>query len=221
MIAVSYLRVSGLSQVDGDGFPRQREAIASYANTHGINVIQEFAEEGISGTTETPDRPALSELLTYATEQGIRLVLVEKADRLARDLIAGELILRELQRAGIQVLDSSGNDLSNNSDPTKKLIRQVLSAVAEYEKSALVAKLRAAKARLRRQGKRMEGPPPLGATDAEKAAVARILELHAEGMSLRKIAAQLDQEQVPTRKGGPWQYPVIAKLIKKHSLVTT
>jgi hypothetical protein len=31
--AVSYLRVSGKAQIEGDGFPRQRETIARYAKT--------------------------------------------------------------------------------------------------------------------------------------------------------------------------------------------
>lgn len=42
----------------------------------------------------------------------MRLVVVDKADRLARDLIEAELILRELGKVGVRVFEAEdGNDL--------------------------------------------------------------------------------------------------------------
>ena len=48
--ALSYLRVSTQGQVEGDGFPRQREAIADYAAKASMKVVDEFRDEGVSGT---------------------------------------------------------------------------------------------------------------------------------------------------------------------------
>ena len=48
----------------------------------------------------------------------------------------------------------------DESNATANLIRQVLGAVAEFEKTALVGKLRAARARERRETGRCEGPRP-------------------------------------------------------------
>jgi DNA invertase Pin-like site-specific DNA recombinase len=95
---------------------------------------------------------------------GIRLVLVERADRLARDLMVGEIILGEFRALGVSVVAAdSGTDLTvGDDDPTRVLIRQVLGAVAQFEKSVIVAKLRAARLRKRRATGRCEARKPYG-----------------------------------------------------------
>src|SRR5262250_2803801 len=100
--AVSYLRVSGKGQVDGDGFPRQRETIERYAKAAGFDLVAEFRDEGVSGAKELDDREGLSDLLTRIRSNGVRVVLVERADRLARDLIVGELILNQFRDLGVK-----------------------------------------------------------------------------------------------------------------------
>ncbi|MFI5397922.1 MAG: recombinase family protein [Candidatus Binatia bacterium] len=59
----------------------------------------EYRDEGVSGTRDLDDREGLSDLLARIRSNGVRVVLVERADRLARDLIVGELILNQF-RAG-------------------------------------------------------------------------------------------------------------------------
>ena len=41
--AFGYLRVSGKSQIDGDGFPRQRENILKYAAANGVEISAELS----------------------------------------------------------------------------------------------------------------------------------------------------------------------------------
>lgn len=85
MKIVSYLRVSSRSQIEGDGFTRQRLAIQQWCGTHNADHMAEFVEEGISGTTEVINRPALTRLVSTVLERGdIDAVIVEKSDRPAR-----------------------------------------------------------------------------------------------------------------------------------------
>ncbi len=91
--AFSYLRVSGKGQISGDGFPRQREAVTEYANKHAIALIREYRDEGVSGTKDAFDRDGLTELILAIKTEAITLVLVERSDRLARDLLIGEILL--------------------------------------------------------------------------------------------------------------------------------
>jgi DNA invertase Pin-like site-specific DNA recombinase len=131
--AASYLRVSGKGQVEGDGFARQRAAIAKHAASAGLELVAEFVDEGVSGTTEFADREGLAELLDRIDSNGVRVVIVERADRLARDLIVSELILAEFRRRGVEVISAEGGvDLTSQADPTTVLIRQVLAAVGEF-----------------------------------------------------------------------------------------
>lgn len=61
--AISYLRVSGKGQIDGDGFDRQRDTIAKHAKAQKLSIVDEFEDGGISGTNELADRPGLAALL--------------------------------------------------------------------------------------------------------------------------------------------------------------
>src|SRR6187200_814188 len=93
--AVSYLRVSGQGQVQGDGFERQRTAIAKFAKAAKYEVVDEFRDEGVSGTKELEHRPGLAALLDRVESNGVKVVLVERADRLARDLMVNEVIVHQ------------------------------------------------------------------------------------------------------------------------------
>src|SRR5690349_6289068 len=98
--AVSYLRVSGRGQVDGDGFDRQREAIERFAACEGYELVGQYRDEGVSGTKDLAARPGLAALLDRLESNGVKVVIVERADRLARDLMVSEVILDQLTRAG-------------------------------------------------------------------------------------------------------------------------
>lgn len=221
--AVSYLRVSGLGQVSGDGFTRQREAIAQRAEAEGFELVAEFVDEGVSGTKGLCERPGLSALLDRVLSNGVRIVLVEKADRLARDLIEGELILREFRKAGVRVVESeSGTDLTDGDDnPTATLIRQVLGAVSEFEKSAIVSKLRGARARKRRETGRCEGPRPYGELEGEADILRQVRRLRrrnpktGESRSAAAIAVELDRLRLPTRSGRPWSRHSVREILKR------
>jgi DNA invertase Pin-like site-specific DNA recombinase len=118
--------------VDGDTWGRQTAAITKYAKQHGIEVVDEFRDAGVSGTKDLDNRPGLAALFDRVESNGVKIVLVENATRLARDLMVGEVILQQLTNAGCKVVAAdSGTDLSADSDdPTRRLIRQVLGAVA-------------------------------------------------------------------------------------------
>ena len=57
-MAFGYLRVSGKSQIDGDGLDRQEAAIRSCAKKNDIKIVKLFKEFGVSGTKDITDRPA-------------------------------------------------------------------------------------------------------------------------------------------------------------------
>jgi O6-methylguanine-DNA--protein-cysteine methyltransferase len=83
------------------------------------------------------------------------------------------------------------------------LIRQVLSAVAQFDKSVTVLKLRAARERLRRKGQRVEGRKPYGFRSDERKILDHMRELRAlprgERLSYDAIAAQLNRARATPR----------------------
>jgi Resolvase, N terminal domain len=109
---------------------------------------------------------------------GVRCIIVESPDRFARDLtvqLAGHDFLKKL---GISLVPATAPDFFTEDTPTAVLVRQVLGAIAQFEKTSLVA-------------------------TAKPETVALAKELHGQCMSLRRIAAELAARGHLTAYGKP------------------
>lgn len=214
MKTFGYIRVSGKGQVEGDGPDRQSEAITKFCSIHflpEVGVPTMFFEAGVSGTVEAMDRPKFAEMISAieALPAGTRAcIVVERLDRLARDLMISEFLLKECRQRNIPVYATDQNDLrdmaSDGADPTRVLLRQILGALAQWEKSALVLKLRKARDRKRELTGRCEGPLPFGATPEEASAKSIMSTWRTAGNSLQWIATHANQTGLKTRSGKPW-----------------
>ena len=221
--AYGYIRVSGQGQVDGDGLIRQEAAIRDYAEAHDFEVVDVFRDEGVSGTIE--DRPALARLMVDLEENGhgIRTVIIEKLDRLARDLMVQEAIIRDLQAHGYELVSAMEGPGLAVDDPTRKLIRQMFGALAEYDKTMLVLKLRAARERVRVKEGRCEGRKPYGDTQEEQTVLRRMRALRRRGRdgkpshTYQDIANLLNKEGVSTKTGGQWSRALVYGVLKKKT----
>lgn len=215
--AFGYLRTSGRGQIGNDGFPRQREAISRYAKVNKIEIVQEFGDEAVTGTVDAMDRPGLTDLFVALKSNGVRKVIVENPTRLARDLMISEIILAEFRKISVKVISADGGvDLTlGNDEPTGKLIRQILGAVAEWEKCALVQKLRASRLRMRRAGQRCEGKKPYGYTPEERKTIDLILAMRKNGKSFVAIAEQLNADAVKPRTGAKWHPTQIQRIVSR------
>jgi DNA invertase Pin-like site-specific DNA recombinase len=149
--AVAYIRTSSAANVgaDKDSDKRQRAAIDAYAKRAGFTVIGEFSDPGVSGADPIETRPGFSSLLDRIETNGVRTVIVEDASRFARELVTQELGIIALIKRSVRVLTANGDDLTDSSDPSRKMMRQIAGSFAEYEKARLVAKLKAARERKR------------------------------------------------------------------------
>lgn len=179
----------------------------------------------MSGTRDLEDREGLGELIERIRSNGVRVVLVERADRLARDLLVSEVLLAQFRDLGVRVVAAdSGTDLTAaDEDPTRVLIRQVLGAVAQFEKSVVVAKLRAARTRQRRQTGRCEGRKPFGYHAGEERVLTRIRQLYRKPrgrarLSYGAIAATLNAEALPTRTGVPWRAGTVRRIVRRATV---
>jgi DNA invertase Pin-like site-specific DNA recombinase len=213
--AFSYLRVSGKGQIDGDGFPRQREKVTRYAKKNHHDIVQEFRDEGVSGAKDAFDREGLTDLFVAIKGNGVRTVLIERADRLARDFMISEIILSEFRKLGVKVIavDSERDLTVEDDEPTKKLIRQILGVISEWEKSVIVQKLRAARMRIRKSKGRCEGRKPYGATEEEREVIATMKKLRSEKLSFVNVASRLNAEGVKPRMGQTVWHPTTIQRI--------
>src|SRR6266566_333278 len=109
------------------------------------------------GADPIESRPGFAALLDQIEGNGVRIVLVEDASRFARDLVTQELGLLALIGRGVRVLTANGDDLTDTSNPSRVMMRQIAGSFAQYEKARLVAKLRTARERKRKTAGKCEG----------------------------------------------------------------
>lgn len=217
--AVAYLRVSGKGQAgdDKDGFPRQEKAIRDYAKANNIEIVKIYREPGVSGALK--DRPALTDLLVDLKDNpdGVETVIIEKLDRLARDLMVQENILNDMKKQGVSVISTTEGDLLED-DPTRKLIRQVMGAIAEYDKAMTVQKLRVARERKRKQNAsgKCEGRKSYQESNPEL--IARVKKLrrkprNGKRMPLKKVLEIIQAEGWKTAKDEEFTEATLRNLI--------
>ena len=145
---------------DKDSEKRQRHAIQGFAKRAGFEIVDEFYDAAVSGADPIETRAGFAALLDRIEGNGVRTVIVEDASRFARELMAQELGITLLISRGVRLLTASGDDLTASDDPTRKMMRQIAGAFAEYEKARLVSKLRHARERVRQEKGKCEGRGP-------------------------------------------------------------
>lgn len=227
---VGYLRVSTDKQAEkGQGLPVQRQDIKSWAKSRGFRVVEFVADEGLSGANGLESRVALGDALELIRSGRCSGIAVQRLDRLARDLVVQETLLAEVRRLGGDLFSASESECAvladDPDDPSRKLIRQILGAVNEYEKALVVLRLRAGRRKKAEKGGFAYGAPPFGweasegdlvAHPAQQATIRRVDELVEAGTSVRQIADTLNAEgHAPSRPGARWHPTTVARLLAR------
>ena len=217
--AIIYIRVSTAQQgKSGLGIEAQREAIARFCETEGIEILAEHVEiETGKGTDALDRRPQLAAALAAAKRQDCPVV-VAKLDRLSRDVafIAG-LMSRHVPFVVAE--------LGTDTDP---FVLHLYAALAEKERSMISARTTAALAAAKAKGIQLGNPNLATARVAAHEAIranadafaANVLpvikEVKATGASLRQIAAALNSRDIPTARGGRWAATQVRDYLRRE-----
>jgi DNA invertase Pin-like site-specific DNA recombinase len=202
--AVGYTRTSSAANIgdDKDSVTRQRKAIQNYANKAGYTIVAWFDDPAVVGEDMIDVRPGFADALEKIAGNGVRTIIVETANRFARDLIVQETGFRRLQADGIALIAADKPDSFCDDTPTAVLVRQILGAVSQFDKAMTVAKLRGARERKRRKtGTKVEGRKTLPETAAEAVRMACKLSDQRPRLSLRQISAALAEAGHVSIKG--------------------
>jgi DNA invertase Pin-like site-specific DNA recombinase len=214
--AVAYFRTSSATNVgaDKDSLKRQQDAARACAASRGLEIVHEYYDAAVSGADPVDSRPGFSEMIAYMLGNGARTIIVENASRFARDLIVQETGYQMLKARGIELIAADAPDSFLSDTPTAALIRQILGAVAQFDKTTLVNKLRGARERKRRATGRCEGrkdwkAAPAAHVEAAKAAYAR-------KVSLNIISAELTAKGFLNRSGKPYGAQSIQLMVNRE-----
>ena len=204
----------------------QNQAFLDFCTRQGYEVSATFLDTDEAGeSASSGGEPGFSQMLKFLQrdDRGFAVVVVDSLGSLGAGLGHAAMNLLTIENYGVQVV------LANNGH---EAAREIVNIWADRGDGTPVSeKVRSA---MRRKAVRGEvlGRPPYGyhvgprrrlELVAEEAVVVRyIFRLYLqEGMGIRKIAGQLNDEKVLTRRGGRWSMVTIRDLLRNRTYLGT
>lgn len=219
-----YIRVSTNKQEDsGLGIDAQRHACSEYIRQAGGELYHEFLDV-VSGTDrkrkELEQRPQLVEALSTLKRDDI--LIVAKRDRLGRDPYLNCMVERMVEKRQAKLISANGD--MEGDEPHQLLMRRIIDAFAEYEALMISTRTKAALARKKARGERV-GHIPYGykqnrggqivVNNQEARVLERMYAYRLQGMTLREIASELNNQGLINRHGD-WTHGAISRVWRNY-----
>jgi DNA invertase Pin-like site-specific DNA recombinase len=216
--AIGYMRTSSKTNVgpDKDSDKRQRVAIEGFARSAGYSIVDWFYDAAVRGDDDVTARPGFAAMLERIAGNGVRTIIVESPDRFARDLKVQLIGHDYLRKLGVTLIPATAPDFFTEDTPTATMVRQMLGAIAQFEKATTVAKLKAARDRKIAAGEKCGGRKSYAERDPKMIELAKQLrqpDPERRPTSLRKIAAGLAAAGYVTPGGKPYSASAIASML--------
>lgn len=217
--AIGYIRVSTEGQAqDGVSLEAQRAKIQAWCKLNDYTLVAVHVDAGISGKS-ADNRPGLQQALSECGKE--TALVVYSLSRLARSTKDTISISERLSKTGADLVS-----LSEKIDTTTaagKMVFRMLAVLAEFERDQISERTATAMQFKRAKGERV-GAIPYGyglADDGvnlvenhtEQSVITQARELHASGLSLRKIANALDKRGLYARNGSRFQATQIQRMV--------
>lgn len=224
---VGYVRVSTAEQAsEGVSLDAQSERIRAYCTLAGLELVALVREEGVSGTVPLAERKGGEELVREMVRCKARHVVALKLDRLFRDAADALTVTRQWDKTGVSLhLIDVGGQTINTASAMGRMFLTMMAGFAELERNLIAERTTAALAH-KKAHRQVYAPTPIGfdrvgetlvRNGEEQAIVARIIAARGEGRALNAIAAELNAEGVPTKRGGRWHASTV-RYIERNGL---
>lgn len=223
---LGYVRCSTIEQAsDGMSLDAQRGRITAWAEAVGAELVEVIEDAGVSGTKPLAARHGGARIaqLLEARKPDVDAVVVIRLDRLGRDAAETIALLRRFRSGAVGLV--SITDRVDLATPQGRAMAQVSCVFSELERALIGQRTAEALAELRAQGRRY-GPVPFGWTAVEgrllpnpdeQATLTRIRALRQEGRGYARIAAELNAEGRPTKRGGAWAAMSVRSVLRTAS----
>ena len=225
-----YTRVSSDEQVEnGGGLEVQKKQCREFCRQHGIGVVAEFAEEGVSGTLYE-DRPVLQEMLSQL--ENVDCVVCKDTTRLWRDGYPKEMIHSKLKAYGKDIKSVANPDYTIYTKGVARFLNTVVEGIDVLEKDVIVERLTSGKRERASQGYRSSGKTPFGyryaSRDGKKTVepdryeapiVKDIFNGYLRLGSIGKVRKQLQEGGHQSRNGKEFSAQSIANILRNRFYV--
>jgi site-specific DNA recombinase len=180
-------------------------------------------------TSRELSRPSLNGLLSYLDSVGFDVVIVYALDRLARDPYIRQTLERDFAAKGAKVEFVLGN---YEETPEGEIRKDLDATFAKWENATRVERCNRGKKRKAENGKFVTGRAPYGyamdknapgglAIQTQQAELVKriFLMFVDEGLSMRQIAARLNDEDIPSHQGGIWRPASIHAILSNTAYI--
>ena len=228
-IAAIYARVSSDRQRDSNTIVSQTAALVNFAQDNGYRVSEDrvIEDDGFSGAVL--ERPGLERIRDLAADGAIEAVLVHSPDRLSRKYAYQVLIIEELARNGVDCIFLKA---PSQETPEDRLAVQFQGVIAEYERAQIIERSRRGKRHHAQRGsvsvlsgapygyryhKKTPGSEAWYEVIEPQASVVRDIYrcYTVDHMSIGDITRKLNDQAVPTQKGGArWERSVVWAILR-------
>ena len=178
-----------------------------------------FTDEGISGASPLEKRAGLLEMLDVIGKGDE--VYIYSVSRMSRDVLQGLFIEKEITKTGAKLFSVKEE---MDGSPESVLLRQICMSMAQYERSLIASRTKAAKKTYRQQGKFIGGTREYGfqvvdgelvEDHEEQSVIDMIREWKSGGDKMTTIQQKLNDAGIPSATGNEWHYMSVRKLVKR------
>ena len=222
-VAVGYVRVSTLEQArEGVSLDAQRARIAAHCASRDYQLIEIYADEGISGR-KTRNRPGLEAAL-YEVCKNRGCLIVFSLSRLARSTPDAIRIAERIQKAGAELVMLA--EQVDTSSAAGKMFYTVLAALAAFESDQVGERTSLALRYKKSKGERWCSSAPFGHSfrdgrlaenPDEQKTLRTIWKLRRQDLPVREIAKRINEQGHRNRSGRPFRFQAVAEFLARIS----
>lgn len=216
------------------GIDRQRASTAEHLARRGGAVVTEFSDADRTAFRHTtdddpdtplPPRPGFDELLAELARRPGAGIAAWHADRLGRDIEAGEILIRACRRGRNLISTKQGGDYDLTTANGRDHLRADIQR-ATHEVDHNTERLIEAKAEAAGQGRYLGGLRPFGWHRTGEPGVLGLVDAEAElirqgtadllaGVSMRAIARKWNDAGIAGTAGGRWNTSNVHKVLSR------
>lgn len=233
--AVAYARVSTPEQAERDlSLPAQISSVRRYAQDHGLELVGEYVERGITATDD--NRPEFRKMLQdiFAPSSEVGSIIVTHGSRFMRNATKARVHKEALRKRGIRVV-AIQQEVSD--DPNGRFAEGVFELIDQLESETNGVRTRAGMAENARQGFFNGSKAPFGfrvekisttaglknklCVDLDEARIVReVFHRYLSGSGAKATARELNQRGLLYRKLH-WTRDLVLKVISDSGVVGT
>src|SRR5690349_22541688 len=135
MRAAIYARFSTDKQSE-TSIEDQARSCRARADALGFEIVATYADHAVSGAVPVEQRPSGTAMLAAAAARAFDVLLMESLDRLSRDSVDQEQVVRRLEHGGIRIICASYDSTSES----RELMRGVAGVFNEQYRRDLAVK---------------------------------------------------------------------------------